>query len=268
MPVRLAVGAGALVVVLLAAGCGGDGAKKAERRRAVTHYIDSVNVVERLVRTPLLQVEQTYRGFSGKNVGKISPAGFVRAEATLRNLRTQLAKLDAPPDALPLRRRLLQLLDAERQLAHELTLLAVFLPRFSAALTPLAAADTQLKKALAAVTVPKPKSVPAAQLAAAKAAYKRAVASAAAAQAAALETYTAKVAAVRDRLRPLHAPPAVAPAYRTQLATLGRVITTGRALTAALEAGKYTQVAALDRASSRRRRRARASPPSASRSRP
>ena len=30
--------------------------------------------------------------------------------------------------------------------------------------------------------------------------------------------------------------------------TLGRVITTGRALVAALKAGKYTQVAALDRA--------------------
>ena len=196
MPLRLAACAGALVVVLLAAGCGGDGAKKAQRRQAVTHYIDSVNIVERLLRAPLLQVEKTYRGFSGRNLGKVSPAGFVQAEGTLRKLRTQLAQLDAPPDALVLRQRLLRLLDAERELAHELTLLAVFLPRFSSALSPLAHADAQLKTALAAVTVPKPKSVPTAQLAAAKAAYKRAVAAAAAAQAAALETYAAKVAAV------------------------------------------------------------------------
>ena len=96
--------------------------------------------------------------------------------------------------------------------------------------------------------MPKPKSVPAKQLPAARAAYKRAVAAAAAAQAAALETYLATVAAVRDRLRPLRAPPAMAPAYRTQLLTLERVVSTGRALIAALRAAKYTQVAALDRA--------------------
>ena len=248
MPSRLAAGAGALVIVLLAAGCGGDGAKKAQRRQAVTHYIDSVNIVERQLRTPLLQVERTYRSFSGRGVKKGATAGFVEAESTLRKLRTELAALDAPPDARPLRRRLLQLLDAERALAHELTLLAAFLPRFSDALRPLAPADKQLKTALAAVTVPKPKSVPASKLAAARAAYKRAVAAASAAQAAALETYVAKVAAVRDRLRPLHAPPAVVPAYRTQLQTLARVITTGRAVIAALRAGKYTQVAALDQA--------------------
>lgn len=245
MRVRLA--AGALVVVLVAAGCGGSGASKSARRKVVTQYIDSVNSVERQLHVPLLQIEKTYASFSkrGAPVGAVSR--FARAETTLHTLHAQLAKIAAPPDARPLRRRLLQFVDAEAELAHELTLLAVFLPRFSTVLQPLASADKQLQKALAAVAVPKPKAVPKSQLKAARAAYQSAVSAAAAGQASALETYVAEVAKVQDGLRRLRPPPAMAPAYRTQTLTLTRVIATGKELVAALRAKKYAQVATLDR---------------------
>ena len=245
---RVCLAAAALAVLLAAAGCGGSGPSKSERRTAVTQYINRVDAVELDLRAPLLQIESTYRSFSAHGVRKGAAPGFARSETTLHLLRARLAKIDAPPDARPLRRRLLRLLDAERGLAHELTLLSTFLPRYSAALAPLASADKQLKAALSAIVVPKPKSVPAAQLPSARAAYKRAVAATAAAQAAALQTYLAKVAAARDRLRPLRAPPAMAPAYKTQLLTLERVVSTGRAVIAALKAAHYTRVAALDRA--------------------
>jgi hypothetical protein len=245
--VRVGLAAAALAVLLVAAGCGGNGPSKGARRQAVTHYINSVNGVENDLRTPLLQIENAYRSFSTHGALQSAVPRFAGAETTLHTLRARLAKIDAPPDAQQLRRRLLRFVDAETGLAHELTLLAAFLPRFSTALRPLAAADKELKKGLAAVRVPKPKSVPKAQLKAARAAYQSAVAAAAAGQAAALEAYVGKIARVEDALRRLNPPPAMTPAYRTQVLTLTRVVATGKALVAALLAKKYAQVAALDR---------------------
>lgn len=213
----------------------------------MTQYINGVNVVERDLRAPLLQIESTYRSFSAHGALQSAVPRFARAETTLHTLHARLAKIDAPPDAQQLRGRLLRFVDAEAELAHELTLLAAFLPRFSTVLQPLAPADKQLQKALAAVPVPKPTSVPKAQLKAARAAYQSAVAAAAADQAAALETYVGEIEKVQDGLRRLHPPPAMAPAYRTQLLTLTRVAGTGKALVTALRAKKYAQVAMLDR---------------------
>jgi hypothetical protein len=245
--VRVVIAAAALAVLVAAAGCGGSGPSKAARRQAVTQYINGVNVVERDLRAPLLQIESTYRSFSAHGALQSAVPRFARAETTLHTLHARLAKIDAPPDAQQLRGRLLRFVDAEAELAHELTLLAAFLPRFSTVLQPLAPADKQLQKALAAVPVPKPTSVPKAQLKAARAAYQSAVAAAAADQAAALETYVGEIEKVQDGLRRLHPPPAMAPAYRTQLLTLTRVAGTGKALVTALRAKKYAQVAMLDR---------------------
>jgi hypothetical protein len=162
--VRVVIAAAALAVLVAAAGCGGSGPSKAARRQAVTQYINGVNVVERDLRAPLLQIESTYRSFSAHGALQSAVPRFARAETTLHTLRARLATIDAPPDAQQLRGRLLRFVDAEAELAHELTLLAAFLPRFSTVLQPLAPADKQLQKALAAVPVPKPTSVPKAQL--------------------------------------------------------------------------------------------------------
>jgi hypothetical protein len=237
-----------LVLALAASGCGGSGDSKALRRQQVTQYIDRVNVVEGQLRAPLLQIAKTYKGFSTKGaaVGHMAPS-FARAETTLGTLQTRLARIVAPADARQLRHLLLTFVGGEKELAHELTTLAVFLPRFSAALQPLAPADKTLQTTLAAIKVPTPKSVPTKQLKAARAAYQKAIAAAGAGQAAALETYLNAIGKVQAQLRRLRPPPAMAPAYRTQLLTLGRVVASGNALVAALDAKKYAQVAALDR---------------------
>ena len=244
------IGFAALVLVLAFAvtGCGGSSNAKKLRRQAVAEYINRVNTVEAQLRAPLLQIAKTYESFSarGATVKGVVPR-FARAEATLDTLSTRLSRIVAPPDAQRLRRALLAFVGSETELAHELSMLVVFLPRFSAALQPLAAADKHLQVALAAIAVPTPKSVPTKRLKAARAAYEKAVAAASAGQAAALETYVGAVAKVAARLRMLRPPPALTPAYRTQLLTLSHVTAGARALVAALNAKKYAEVAALDR---------------------
>jgi hypothetical protein len=246
--VRFGFAAVALALALAAAGCGGSSNSTKLRRQAVTLYITRVNTVETQLRAPLLQIENTYKRFSTHGI-PVSSAGakFAQAEGTLDTLDMRLARIVAPPDAQPLRRSLLAFVGSERELARELSLLVVFLPRFSAALRPLGAADKKLQQALNAIKVPTPTSVPTSKLKAARAAYTKAVAAAAAAQAAALETYMSAIARAEARLRSLHPPPAMTPAYRTQLLTLSRVGASGGALIAALNEKKFAQVAALDR---------------------
>ena len=236
-----------LALLLVAAGCGGH-SSQAAKRKAVAQYIERVDAVEQQLRYPLLKIEKTYRNFSTHpgQMKKMAPQ-FATAEATLHTLQTRLGLIDPPPDARPLRTLLVGLIGAQVELAHELTTLVNFLPAFSAALKPLGPADAQLKKSLAAVAVPKPKPVKPSQLKAAQAAFRRAVSAAAAGQAVALDTYMREIAKVQSRLRGLRPPPSMAPAYRTQLATLARVRATGTALVGALQKKQYARVAVLDR---------------------
>jgi hypothetical protein len=245
--VRIGLASAVLALLLVAAGCGGHSSQDA-KRKAVTQYIDRVDAVEQQLRFPLLKIERTYRSFSANpgTMKKFAPQ-FATAEATLNTLQTRLRLIAAPPDARRLRTLLVGLIGSQAELAHELTTLVNFLPAFDAALKPLVPADAVLKKALAAVAVPKPKPVKRSRLKAAQAAYRRAVAAAAAGQAAALVTYMREVAKVQDRLRGLRPPPAMAPSYRTQVLTLARVRASGTALVAALEQKQYTRVAKLDR---------------------
>lgn len=244
---RLGLGVAVLALLLVVAGCGGS-SSQAVRRKAVTQYIQRVDVVEQQLRYPLLKIERTYRDFGAHPATlERSAPRFAAAEATLYTLKTRLALIPAPPDARKLRRLLVGLIGAQVELAQELTTLAHFLPAFGAALKPLAPADAQLKRALAKVKVPTPKPVKRSKLKAARAAYVRAVAAAAAGQAAALRAYLETVANVEARLRGLRPPPAMAPAYRTQRATLARVHVAGAALVAALEQKQFKRVATLDR---------------------
>ncbi|HKI92161.1 MAG TPA: lipoprotein, partial [Gaiellaceae bacterium] len=152
----------ALVLVAVAAafvlsGCGQSGPSKAQRRRAVTRYIDSVDIQERVMTQQLRSITRIYRAFSG-NAAKLRRAAprFTHAEAALRTLRHRVAGVAAPADARVLRRRLLALVDDEIGLARDIADLAVFLPRFQAALAPLGGARTTLKAALAQATIPQP----------------------------------------------------------------------------------------------------------------
>jgi hypothetical protein len=245
---RAVLAVAVLVLALAVSGCGGSGgASKSARRKAVTQYIERVDTVEQQLRYPLLQIEKTYRSFSTSRSGlQRAVPKLAGAEATLHTLQSRIALIDAPPDATRLRALLIQLTASETRLAHELTLLAAFLPAYARALQPLGPADVQLKKSLAAIKVPKPKPVPKAKLKAARAAYTRAVNAAAATQAAALRAYLASIAGVQGRLRGLRPPPALVPTYRTQVDTLVRVRASGAALVAALDAKQLKKVAALD----------------------
>jgi hypothetical protein len=236
-----------LVLLLVAAGCGGHSSKTADRK-AVAAYIVRVDSVEQQLRLPLVKIERTYRNFSTNQVAMTKAAPqFATAEATLRTLQTRLRLIDPPPDGRRLRTLLVGLMGAQADLAHELTTFVNFLPAFGAALKPLGPADARLKAALAAVSVPKPTPVKQTKLKAAQAAYLRAVSAAAAGQATALVAYLGEVAKVQSRLRGLRPPPALAPSYRAQVTTLGRVRVTGTALVAALDKKQYARVAVLDR---------------------
>lgn len=154
---RIGLASAVLARLLVAAGCGGHSSQDA-KRKAVTQYIERVDAVEQQLRFPLLKIERTYRNLSAHpgTLKKFAPQ-FATAEATLNTLQTRLRLIDAPPDARRLRTLLVGLIGSQAELVHELTTLVNFLPAFDAALKPLVPADARLKKALAAVSVPKPK---------------------------------------------------------------------------------------------------------------
>lgn len=248
---RLRLAAGALATVLLG-GCGGGGSNDAAaRRQAVTLYVNRVNVVERQMRVPLLDMAKAFRGFSTRpaKLAQVRPR-LVRGEQTLRTLDRRLAALDTPPDAAVLQSLVLQLVSSEVDLAHEVNRLAVFLPRFTVALRPLAPASARLSAALAAARVKPPKLVKPTvkELRVARASYARAVARATKQQAAALDTYAQTASDVARRLRALDAPPAMAPALATEIATLARIRSSALALAAVLGSGKQAEVNRLNRA--------------------
>ena len=240
---------GAVVAALVLAGCGHSGPSKASRRRAVTQYIDSVDIQERVMAQQLRAVTKAYHAFSG-NAAKLRRAvpGFARAETTLRTLRTRLARVPAPVDARVLRRRLLALVDGEIGLAHSVTSLARFLPRFQAVLAPLNRARAKLKADLAQATIPKPTSVPRAKLKAAQAAYAASVAAAAGRRADALAAYLDAVGRVASALHALHAPPVMAPSRTAELQTLSGIRAAGAKLVSALRTQHYSAVPMLSRA--------------------
>jgi hypothetical protein len=246
---RAAALALAAFLLLVASACGGGGhsSSKAERR-AVTQYINEVNVVERQLNARIVRASLAYRRFS------TSPAALARehrqfsaAADSFAALRRRLARVRAPALALRLRARLLALIDAETSVARELAVFTTFLPTFRSTLAPLPAANARLTTGLTHVATPKPKRVRRSKLKQARAAYLRAVAASAAQQAAVVSAYTSTVAAIERRLAALHPPAVLAPTYRTQLQTLGRVRAVGDELAAALRTGKFGRVATLDR---------------------
>ena len=203
-----------LVVAVLAAGCGGG------QRSSVAHYIEQVNAIEDGLRGPIAQVVKANRQVSGHaDLAKLAPR-LARSEETIGTLRSRLAALDPPPAANRLHRRLLLLVDAEAGLARELHQLAVFLPRYQAALAGLAPASARLRKSLGAART-------------------------AAAEAQALEQYRGDLATPLARLRPLDPPPVLRPGYEAQVATLVRVRSTAAALAEALRTKRDAEARTL-----------------------
>lgn len=139
-----------LVAVAVLAGCGG-GKHTPSARDRVTAYIGRVNLVQAEMRKPLLQVQLAVTGFGRGADRAKTVADMTRADATLRRLRRRLDATDPPPQARRLHRLTLQLVDEETSLASELRDVAVFDPRFAAAMRPLAQAHASTQAALKGV---------------------------------------------------------------------------------------------------------------------
>lgn len=159
------------------------------RQERVNDYIADVNGVERQLSIEISRVNQAYSRFGGKTpLGTLIPQ-LREAEQTIALLRGRLAELDPPADAEGLHRALLRLLDADEQVAREVTAMAVYLERLQRDTRPIEAAATALRTRLGKAKTTED-------------------------QIAAFGAYADAVNAVRVRLATLEPPAALAPSHR------------------------------------------------------
>jgi hypothetical protein len=213
----------AALLVAAAAGCGGQ-----SKHAAVSDYIMRVNALEASMAAPLGEVTQANREFAQKQSTAGADRRLQTSVRTMRKLRARLAGIDAPREAAHLRSLLLSLVDREVGLAHEVEEIAQFVPRYQAALSPLANADTQLKQTLAAS---------AKGSAATKALDVH--------KADALASYARLVDSVLRDLHTLSPPPVWRPAYATQLNALAALRASATELAAAVRANRAAAIPGL-----------------------
>jgi hypothetical protein len=239
----------ALAVALVLDMSGVFGSKRSPANAAVARYIEGVDRVQEEMRLPLTRLLTAYRSFAAQNTTASAQAQLAGAERTLRTLERRLTALDAPPAAAKLRRLLLQLVQAEIGVAHEIAEFARFMPRFRVVVAGSTIASKQLARALAAAVPPKPlpaRGTPT-QIAKAKAAFAAAATLAADAQANAVDAYDHALAVVLRNLRTLRPPPVMVSAYRAQEQTLRATIEAGGALARELRKQHPSRVPQLSR---------------------
>jgi hypothetical protein len=239
-----AVAAAVLVTVVK----GGHGSPK---RNAVASYINTVDGVQQQMRLPLTRVLAAYHDFTRSSAStRKSAQELAAATRTLARLRVRIASVEAPPEAKRLHRLMLQLVHQEAVVTTEVQQLAVFTPRYRAALAAYQAAGAGLARALAKVKTPKPHQLwgTRAQILKAQRAYSAAAVAAAAAQADAVDAYDAALIPVLRAFRRLHPPKALAPADAAQIRALEATRTTGARLSAGLRSTNRAGVPALGRA--------------------
>ena len=224
--------------------------KHSPERAAVSDYVRRANAIENRMQVPLSHVLLAYRDFTkpgGPAKGVV--IGLAAAAVTFDRLRWRLARLEAPPEAATLRKRLLSLVAQQVAVTREVRAMAVFAPRYASALTQSRAAAAAFSRALRSVTVPKPRRLRGtrAEVAAAKRTYAAESNMAAASQADAVDAYDRAVEAVLGKLRGLHAPLAYAGGYRAQLRSLTDVVATGDRLALELRKPHRSNVALLSR---------------------
>lgn len=211
-----------VLAALVVAGCG------KSTHGALTDYLNRVHDVETGMAAPLQQVTSANQSFAKSQKDPQLPRRLASSERTLRTLRTRLANLTAPPEAHRLRALLLQIVDSEISLAHEVRQLAAFVPRYRIALAPLQPASNALQKKLAA----------SAQGVAATMALN-------ASKASQLESYAATVGAVMSGVRALDPPPVWRATYEEQLASLDGLRSSSLALARAVRANQAQAIPPL-----------------------
>jgi hypothetical protein len=196
----------AVASVALVAGCGND------ERESVESYIEEVNQVQADLREPLSSVAQVNVEFStkGSDLERLRPR-LARSEGTMRRLHARLEQLQPPEQAVRLHRAFLALVDAQADLAGEVSAMASFLPELQAAVEPVAPASRRLRKRLTAVQTPLE-------------------------QAAELDRYRIGLARAVTPREALDPPRVLAPSRDTQLRTLKSVQASAARLASALRA--------------------------------
>jgi hypothetical protein len=209
----------------------------------VARYVRQVNRIEGQLARPLANITTIGAQFArAQGVAGGSVSGFVEQGTMLgalrqvARLRVRLASLATPPPAIRLRAALLQLIDAQVQMARRLQKLVVFLPRFNAALRPLGADIKRLEVVLTR-----------------QSAYGAAAVAAVYAQkAAALRSFRASLESILAKLHRLDPPAVSKPDYDAQLSAVSGMAMNAGKLADALERNPQGNVqpllAAFDRA--------------------
>jgi hypothetical protein len=225
----------AIVLSLLIAGCG----HSSSQRPAVRHYITQVNRIEVALNRPLASVTHAAANFTSGNqasggalgnvAGLAQEQALIQASNRIRSLRMQLAGIPAPSPAGRLRALLLQLIDGQAAMTHEVAKLVVFLPRFQHTLLPLTAATYRLEAVLSRQSANGPAAVTALF----------------AAKAAALRRFQAVIGDVAKQLRRLRPPAVSKPGYSAQLTALDGMGTSAGRLAGALASGSQSGLTPL-----------------------
>jgi hypothetical protein len=228
----------ALLVVLLAVTVTACGSHSNSQRPAVARYIRSVQTIESGLRAPLAAVTKAGSQLAQAPKHTTLLSNLERAgneqtlAAALRKItaaRRRISALATPASAQHLRSLLLSLTAAEADLTHQLRLLAVFLPRFSAALAPLGPSTLSLEKVLSQTQ-----------------AYGSAAVSALyGAKAQALRNFQGVTTKIATRLHGLKPPRVSLPQYRAELTSLRGMATASGHLAGALAGGVPGNVAPL-----------------------
>jgi len=236
----------AVLVAMLAAGCGG---QSSSQRPAVAGYVKQVNTIESALVKPLGAVTGAASQFSSEQ--RPSENAIVRTfslspEQTLEQawtrilaLRARLAAIRTPPAAEQLRTLLLELIGGQAAMTHEVSELVAFLPQYNAALASLGPAIRRLELALSRQSAYGAAAVQAVYLL----------------KAAALRRFQGETGAVLHELRRLRPPAVSQPGYAAQLASLRGMNASAGRLAAVLASGTLSNVQTLlvqfDRAAAR-----------------
>lgn len=249
-PTRRTVALGIAAVVLVAAAVAATfinhkPSAESKERKAVSDYIDTVNLLQNQMHIQLAKVSMAYRDLaSGSIRRRQAPAQLGAAAATLRRLDRRLIATPAPSQASKLRSLIIKLVAQESELTLEVRQLALFTPRFAVFLKQLRAVSARFDAAMRAVPPQRRKAVhgTSAQVVAAERAYQAQRDAAAAAQAAAIDEYVAGVNGLLKELDALRAPAVVAPTFDSEVRSLHDVSVTGAQLSAELRTARRTHL--------------------------
>ncbi len=199
-----ALAAVAVLVALLAAGCGSDD-RNSGRRAAVDDYLRQVNLVQKDASPALATANNAFNTFWSDESPRKRDADLRAAIAAIRSVRARVVALQPPADARELHRRLVRLLGLDVAFAVEVRRLGAFLPGTKQPLAELDRANRALQRDLGS-------------------------AKSARSQAVVLDGYTSTVDHSVLRLQRLGPPRLLAGWHEANLARMRAIATSGRTL--------------------------------------